>query len=100
MLYSDVIPLTTFLVGCLKSNDWVNGPPDHLKVLGSLEPEDVVPFLTKRLEWRITTVSVPSQLHSKLLDSLLHLSMSDIYMCEAGFRHDANYILLFRRMVF
>ena len=56
-LYADAIPLTTMLVGCLKSNDWAGGPPDYLKSLDSLEPKDVVPFLTEKLNWRITTVS-------------------------------------------
>lgn len=55
--YADVIPLTNMLVGCLETNDWAGGPPEHLRSLASLEPSDVVPFLTKRLEWRITTVS-------------------------------------------
>ena len=54
--YAGVIPLTTMLVGCLKSNTWAGGPPQYLRVLDSLEPEHVVPFLSKRLEWRVTTV--------------------------------------------
>ena len=57
ILYGDVIPLTTFLVGCLKSNTWAKGPPESLKILDSLEPDQVGPFLKERLQWRITAVS-------------------------------------------
>ena len=57
--YADVIPLTTTLVECLQSNDNQSVLPQRLRVLESLEPEHVCPYLTKRLAWRINTVSAP-----------------------------------------
>lgn len=56
-LYGDVVTLTSELTKYLQSNTVDVGVPNHLRILESLDPEKVVPYLTENLNWRITTVS-------------------------------------------
>ncbi|CAG8980482.1 hypothetical protein HYALB_00013118, partial [Hymenoscyphus albidus] len=56
LLYEDVIPISHSLKHYLRSNTAAaaDGPIPQLRVLDNYEPENVVPFLAKNLQWRIT----------------------------------------------
>jgi hypothetical protein len=55
-MYRDFVPLTKKLVDYVQSGE-KQPPYDDGMVLRSLEPSDVVPFLTRNLHWRVVGVS-------------------------------------------
>ena len=86
--YADVIPLTTILVECLQSYTGPSGLPQHLRVLESLEPEHVVPYLTKNLAWRINTVSIVHFLfiHGPQIQLLgLNFALKTVFLTDSKF---------------
>ncbi|KAI9804942.1 MAG: hypothetical protein M1833_006245 [Piccolia ochrophora] len=77
LLYADVVPLTTALVAYLKSNEAEQGPPQENRVLESLEPEHVVPFLKERLEWRVVDAASVPQSTRAVADAGLRIMVTD-----------------------
>lgn len=77
MIYEDSVPLTIALPQYLASNstpsDW---PPQELRVLQNLEEDQVVPFLTKHIEWRIVDMTGGVKSAEEVRDSGLQLMIS------------------------
>ncbi|KAL9612930.1 MAG: hypothetical protein Q9167_002513 [Letrouitia subvulpina] len=75
ILYADAVPLTSELTKYLKSDTVNVGVPDHLRILKSLNPEDVVPVLKENLNWRITTPSGELKTRDAVRDSGLEIKI-------------------------
>ncbi|KAI4157758.1 MAG: hypothetical protein LQ342_008022 [Letrouitia transgressa] len=74
-LYGDVVTLTSELTKYLQSNTVDVGVPNHLRILESLDPEKVVPYLTENLNWRITTPSGELKSKEAVRDSGLEIKV-------------------------